>query len=169
MNYTHTNTFPRVSARCFSRSIRVGVERETHTSHWAHAHPPEIFSELRNFPQKKTVFFKARNGCRTAWLGIHPPGAPGHTKGTLFTRGALYFNSTFFSNLPVHHKGGRWYFYLRRIGPGKGYGYRDRYTTRWLRPYFMRPGVTHYTKTVCCPNRLSSSGREFSEYSHLFW
>ena len=30
--------------------------------------------------------------CRTAWFGVPPHGTPGHcTKGTLFTRGLLYF------------------------------------------------------------------------------
>ena len=33
--------------------------------------------------------------CMYGW-GVHPHGTPGHcTKGTLFTRGLLYFNSTF--------------------------------------------------------------------------
>ena len=31
-------------------------------------------------------------------VGVYHPGTAGHTKGTLFTRRALYFNSTLFSS-----------------------------------------------------------------------
>ena len=33
--------------------------------------------------------------CRTAWLDVHPGTARSLYQGTLFTRGLLYFNSTF--------------------------------------------------------------------------